>query len=124
MTHPSMPRPIPAAQLASELNEMLVRAGIDPKKATIAFTADLDAEHRRNPRRYAAVMIDRPAFMFAKQTLWLPPAQRRGLLAHEVGHVLTPGGTENDADRAAHRVLGIQIGYDHRWPGKGLQTAL
>lgn len=124
MTYPVLAQPISSAQLAAELNEMLVRAGIDPNKATIQFSAALDAEHRRNPRRYAAVTPNGPAFQFAEQTLWLPTAQRRGLLAHEVGHVLTPGGTEADADRAAADVLGIRIGYDPRWPGKGLQTAL
>lgn len=119
-----MPQPISPSQLAAELRDLLITAGIDPHQATIEFSPALDAEHRRNARRYAAVMLSGPTFSFAEQTLWLPPAQRRGLLAHEVGHVLTPGGTEADADRAAADVLGIRIGYDRRWPGKGLQTAI
>ena len=121
---PSLSKPIPMARLAAELRDLLVVAGIDPHRATIEFSPALDAEHRHNPRRYACVNTSRPAFSFARATLWLPQAQRRGLLAHEVGHVLVPNGTEADADRAAYRVLGIRIGYDRRWPGKGLQTAL
>ena len=31
--------------------------------------------------------------------------------------------TEPGADKAALDRLGIQIDYDHRWPGKGLQVA-
>lgn len=124
MTHPTLQRPIHYTRLASELGSLLVRAGIDPERATIEFAPRLDAEHARNPRRYAEVDIELPAFRFATATLWLPGPQRLGLLAHEVGHVLAPGGTEADADRAARRVLGVRIGYDPRWPGKGLQTAI
>jgi hypothetical protein len=118
-----MSRPISKAQLANELGQMLRRAGLDPGTATIEFPDRLDAEHAQNPRRYAEVLVGKRAFRFARATLWLPQAQRRGLLAHEVGHVLTPGGTELDADMAAWEHLGVKITYDRRWPGKGLQTA-
>jgi hypothetical protein len=61
---------------------------------------------------------------FAGAMRELPPEHRLGLYAHEVGHLLFPSGGEADADIAAYGLLGVHIGYDHRWPGKGLQVAI
>lgn len=78
--------------------------------------------HERDPRSYAqVVMKGAPHVELAPQAVWLPDPQRRALLAHEVGHRLRPG-SEQDADDAAAEVLGVQIDYDPRWPGKGLQV--
>lgn len=63
-------------------------------------------------------------FELAPQAVWLPDRHRRALLAHEVGHVLDPDGGEDDADAAAECHTGVKIGYDRRWPGKGLQVAM
>jgi hypothetical protein len=60
---------------------------------------------------------------FAQAVVELSPAHRLGLYAHETGHLLDPQGGEDEADAAALRVLGVQVRYDHRWPGKGLQFA-
>lgn len=94
----------------------------------VALDDSVTMEHERNHRRYAQVtaLDDPPLFEFADQTLLLPWPHRLGLYAHEVGHVLDPSTekTEPGADAAALRELGIQIGYDRRWPGKGLQVAL
>jgi DNA-binding MarR family transcriptional regulator len=87
----------------------------------VMLTEQLTQLHCKNSRRYAQVIPNRLQFEFALQTLWLPAAHRGGLIAHEIGHVLAPEGSEDDADRAAHKVLGIKITYDKRWPGKGLQ---
>lgn len=88
---------------------------------TVLLTEQLTQLHCKNARRYAQVIPNRLQFEFALQTLWLPAAHRGGLIAHEIGHVLCPEGSEEDADRAAHRILGIKVTYDKRWPGKGLQ---
>lgn len=122
---PALERPIPFDQMFAELGWVCDMGGIDD------FDLQLDpgvtAEHERNPRRYAQVtaLDNPPLFEFAEQTLVLPWRHRLGLYAHEVGHVLDPdpAKTEPGADQTALRELGIQIGYDRRWPGKGLQVA-
>jgi hypothetical protein len=61
-------------------------------------------------------------FQLAPQSVYLPMRNRHALFAHEVGHALDPEGGEDDADRAALKGTGVRIGYDDRWPGKGLQV--
>jgi hypothetical protein len=120
--HPHLKRPVSRKKLRQELSQLCRRAGI---KGTLEWPESLGRTHERNWRRYAQVATHTrpPAFELAPQTRWLDAAHRRGLLAHEVGHVLDPYGSEDDADQAAFESLGIRIGYDHRWPGKGLQVA-
>jgi hypothetical protein len=120
--HPAV-RPVSASILSADLSRMLEQAGFVPEEATAVRHAPLDQEHARNPRRYAQVVPNDLLFEFSQAILWLPREHRIGLLAHEVGHCLDPLGGEDGADEAALRVLGIKIGYDPRWPGKGLQTA-
>lgn len=125
-SYPVVSRPISEAQLLRELGGMLSRAGLDGDggpAATAWFWDPLDAEHEENPRRYAQVIPSERRFEFARAVLWLRPEHREGLLAHEVGHVLDPEADEDGADAAARRVIGVDIGYDNRWPGKGLQIA-
>lgn len=123
--YPVLDRPIPEQQLVDELGELLERGGVlrSGPTASVWLWNPLDVEHAKNPRRYAQVIPDERRFEFARATLYLPACHRLGLLAHEVGHVLDPIGGEDDADAAAARHLGVQIGYDRRWPGKGLQVA-
>ncbi len=125
--HPQLLSPISADQFAGEFVALARRAGIGDTCA-IDLSDRMAGVHRRDARRYAEVESDGLHFYFAPQTLWLPASNRRGLIAHELGHVLCRdlpgGGTEASADRAARVVLGVEIGYDHRWPGKGLQRAL
>lgn len=87
----------------------------------------LDREHLRKRRRYAQCIPPKLRFEFAEATLGLDAAHRRGVVAHEVGHVveyLMRGNTsERGADRTAKQTLGVEIGYDKSWPGKGLQVA-
>lgn len=120
--HPAE-RPVSTKILGVDLTRMLEQAGIDSARATAVRYVPLDEEHARNPRRYAQVIPDQLRFEFSQAILWLPREHRIGLLAHEVGHCLDPSGGEDGADDAAMRVLGIKIGYDPRWPGKGLQVA-
>lgn len=125
-SYPVLRQPISEAQLLRELDSMLERAGLagdGGPAATAWFWGPLDAEHEENPRRYAQVIPQQRRFEFARAILWLPPEHREGLLAHEVGHVLDPEADEDGADAAARRVTGVDIGYDRRWPGKGLQVA-
>lgn len=124
--HPQLGRPIARERLAEEFTALARKAGIADTCA-IDISEHMRSVHSRNARRYAEVDPDGLHFYFAPQTLWLPPENRRGLIAHELGHVLCRdlpgGGSEDDADQAAWRVLGVGISYDGRWPGKGLQTA-
>jgi hypothetical protein len=123
---PELARPIGFDQMFSELGWVCDLGGIDD--FDLVLEPSVTAEHERNPRRYAQVTAhdNPPLFEFADQTLRLPWRNRLGLYAHEVGHVLDPDPrkTEPGADATALRRLGIRVGYDKRWPGKGLQVAL
>lgn len=116
---------MPRQQVERELAELYHQAGFRGAPL-VKWTDGLARTHRSNTRRYAQVLLHDalpPIFQLAPQTVWLPAPNRRALLAHEVGHALDPNGGEDDADAAAGRHLGVRIGYDHRWPGKGLQVA-
>ncbi len=119
--------PISQAQLANEVEELLRLAGLindGGPEYSVWIGGSLDNVHDQDPRRYGQVITDTRTFEFATATLQLPYCHRLGLFAHEVGHVLVPSAGEDRADRASAEVLGIRIGYDRRWPGKGLQFAL
>lgn len=123
---PRLRRPISAEQLDAELAEVCRAAGVE--RYRWRFWAPLDAEHARNPRRYAQMFRTEDGgvvFEFAREIAHLPYPWRLGLYAHEVGHALCDGTeTEDEADAAAERALGLKIVYDGRWPGKGLQRAV
>lgn len=123
--HPHLPTPLPRRVLEEELHALHEQAGLGTE-ADVAWPRSLARTHRRNARRYAQVApVPRPAhFELAEQARYLPDPHRRGLLAHEIGHVLAPYAGENGADAAALAHLGIEVGYDHRWPGRGLQVAV
>ena len=123
---PQLQRPISFDRLYNELAKVCDMGGIGD--FDLALDPGVTAEHEKNARRYAQVAAfdDPPIFEFAEQTLLLPWRWRMGLYAHEVGHVLDPdpNKTEPGADVTALSELGIRVGYDRRWPGKGLQVAL
>lgn len=112
-------------QLVTEVREMCARGDIDPSSVTVAFPAALEREHAQNARRYAQIDLEARRFEFASATLELDARHREGLVAHEVGHLISyergEKSTEADADAAAREVLGVTIDYDTAWPGKGLQ---
>lgn len=119
--------PIPPEQLVEELENVMGRAGLltdGGVPAQVWLWDPLDEEHARNPRRYGQVIPAWRRFEFARATLQLPYCYRLGLLAHEVGHVLDPNASEAETDRVAAEVLGVKIGYDRRWPDKGMQVAI
>ena len=137
--HPALRSPISEAAFMREFHRIYDRAvygaifrGRRPELATvedIKLSRSLGREHERNARRYGAtVMMDEGViFEFAPQILWLPKRNRRGVIAHEIGHALLyhkSNHSEDEADQAAYWALGgLTINYDLRWPGKGLQTA-
>jgi hypothetical protein len=109
-------------QFADEFAELAYTAGIR-QRCGLDFPNYMAERNDADPRAFAEVDVEALHFFFAPQILDLPRAHRRGLIMHELGHVLTPGGSEQDADRAAEAVFGVKIKYDCRWPGKGLQRA-
>ena len=122
--HPHLKKPVPRAQVRRELEGLYRKAGLSGP-VELDWPEKLGDTHDRNTRRYAQVAPFQhpPAFELAPQTAYLPDPNRRALLAHEVGHVLVPHGSEDQADAAAFRGTGVKIGYDPRWRGKGLQVA-
>lgn len=128
MLAPKAGRRATKAQLLALLKRLLRQAGFDPTKATLRMPAELDRIHANNRRRYAQMSPATMVFEFAHATLDLDDRHRLGLVAHEVGHLIAivrwGDRSEEAADRAAKSVLGITIGYDRSWPGKGLQYAL
>ena len=130
-THPMLAEPVPRGRVIGELYDLYYRTGL-PGDPELSWPNSMAKTHARDSRRYAQVFIGagpsangqgRPRVELAEQVRWLPRQHRRGLLAHEIGHALAPDGTEDDADEAALEATGVRIGYDHRWPGKGLQVA-
>jgi hypothetical protein len=119
--HPTLPKAILRQAFLKELQRFAAVAGIP--SYSVGFPPSLSKTHESEPRRYAQVTPTTAAFEFASQILWLPKAHRVGLIAHEIGHVFTPGGSEDDADQAAAHLFGFTIEYDPRWHGKGLQKA-
>lgn len=127
MARPQLDEPISFEQLVDELAECVERSPMEGAWEVV-IDDELTEEHLRNPRRYAAVTAHAPVpcFAFAEQVLLLPYSHRLGLYAHEIGHVLDPDPkkTEDGADLHGMLALDLLIVYDHRWPGKGLQTAV
>lgn len=115
------------AELLRMLKRLVEVAGFDPSKVKMEFWGPLDREHERDCRRYAQMYAHNYRFQFARAILKLPAKHRLGLVAHEVGHLVAirrhGDMSEDGADLEARRVLGVTIGYDMAWPGKGLQYA-
>lgn len=111
-------------EFADEFADLAHQAGIEDTCA-LEFPEYMYERHERSPRSFAEVDPHGLYFAFAPQVLELDWAHRRGLIMHELGHVLCrdlpDGGNERDADKAAERVFGERIIYDSAWPGKGLQ---
>lgn len=122
--HPELATPIDKQLFRAELGAILLAAGLSEeeiKGVTLEFPRELEERHKIDPRAYAEIGPEHLLFRFAPQALALPEENRLGLICHEVGHLLDPPATENGADRAVERQLGVRILYDPRWPGKGLQ---
>jgi hypothetical protein len=111
-------------QFADEFSDLAYQAGIEDTCA-LEFPEYMSERNERSPRSFAEVAPFELHFCFAPQVLELPWQHRRGLIMHELGHVLCRdlpgGGTERDADQAAERAFRERIIYDQSWPGKGLQ---
>lgn len=130
--HPRVRYPRSRDEIHDQLHAYREQAGL-PGHVSASWPSSLSRLHETNSRRYAQVYFpggERVAgsgearYEFAEQARWLPARNLRGLVAHEVGHELAGAyGSEEEADAAAERALGVKIGYDRRWPGKGLQRA-
>ncbi len=121
------PAKITKTQLLRDLRRLVDMAGFDGSKVILVFWKPLDREHARDCRRYAQMTAHNMRFEFARAILSLPAKHRLGLLAHEVGHLIAIRNhgdmSEDGADLWSRKDLGITIGYDMAWPGKGLQYA-
>jgi hypothetical protein len=129
--HPRVRFPRPRSEVYDQLRRLREEAGL-PGRPALSWPSSLSRLHETSPRRYAQLYFPGgeiagagdPRYELAEQARWLPARNLRGVLAHEVGHELAgPHGSEAEADAAAEEALGLDITYDRRWPGKGLQRA-
>lgn len=65
-------------------------------------------------RDYAYYDLDNDTVVVSRRILALPIENIVGLIRHELGHVVDPYGTEQEADDAAEIVGGEPIRYDAR----------
>ena len=116
-----MRRPISESQLRAEFIDLARRMprGV---RVQLWFDPELSRTHARNSRRYAEQQGDR--IFVAREIMFIPKAQRSGLLCHELGHLALRGQkhTERDADEAAEALLGVRIRYSKKWRGRGVQS--
>lgn len=73
--------------------------------------ADIDNERKKSRRAFMHVGHKPDLICSTLATLPLDDNYQCGLFFHEFGHVLTPGGTEQDADRVIFEMYGITILY-------------
>jgi len=111
---------ITRAQLRSELDELLKRAGISPKTVKMTFSAVLDHQHKHNRRTYARLSLNKRHIEVARAILRLDAPHRLGILAHEVGHLYCDATigrkhTEPQTDRCAKESTGVLISYDRSY---------
>lgn len=116
------PTPISWKRLRREIDAVAAVGDVD--YGGVVHHAPLDAENAKNPRRFAQVRVDDRVVEVADRIRWLPAGHRLGIYAHELGHILDSTGTEMGADRCAFHDIAVVVGYDDRWPGKGLQYAV
>jgi len=83
-----------------------------------------DEEHAHSQRQYAHV-FHRQCICVADAFFDLPRRHQRGLMAHELGHLLQGDRrhSEADADHAVHQMLGIKVRYRDSRYGRRLQYA-
>jgi hypothetical protein len=98
---------------------------IVPQHWHVRYCARADAEHKAAQRQYAHVHHRPHTICVAQAFDALPEPYQRGLLAHEVGHLLLGEGPHSEAaaDAAVRKALGVRVRYkDTRW-GERLQYA-
>lgn len=124
-------RPISVERLRREFASVWARGGV-PGRPAVLLSRAVDAAHEANERRFAECevlpTIREPKMVayFSKEVLRLPAPLRLGLIGHECGHLYLllwhrARHSEDDADDASSDVFGVDVSYDRRWPGKGLQ---
>lgn len=83
----------------------------------------IERERKTNKLRFAHV-AHKPSLLCCSSDVWKQPtARRRGLIAHEIGHMLLMkkgnyDHAEHEADQEVKKVLGLTVKYDR----KGLQN--
>lgn len=85
-----------------------------------------DREHARRRRAYAHTFHRAGVICVARVFFALPTEHQRGILAHELGHMMLANRarhTERDADLAASAYLGVRVRYRNTVWGNRLQWA-
>jgi len=103
-------------------NRLLKRKNTADLDVYISPCKLIDRERKTNKSRFAHVN-HKPDLLCCTSDFWKQtPSRRRGLIAHEFGHMLlikkgNVNHTEHEADLEVKRVLGLKVKYDK----KGIQ---
>ena len=82
----------------------------------------VERDHKKSLRSYAHFGHKKNTICISREIYKLPLNHLIALIAHEVGHALAEGGTEEEANAAAKGYFGIPIRYIPRTPwGNRLQ---
>ena len=72
-----------------------------------------DKKTKEQKRSYAHTYHKSDVICISRDFFKLPMKHQRGILYHEIGHILTPGGDEHDADKFMFDNFKIEIKYDN-----------
>jgi len=103
-------------------NRLMAKRNVPALDVYISPCKFIDRERKTNKSRFAHVN-HKPDLLCCTTEFWKQPtSRRRGLIAHELGHMLlikkgNVNHTEHEADLEVKRALGLSIKYDK----KGIQ---
>ena len=109
-----------ALRLSAITTNYSVRAldhGIDLGEVEVSRCPIADREHRKSPRQFMHVGHHPQVICYARAVGSLPEHHVRGLIAHELGHLVaerlgwTQRNEEYAANIAAERILGVKVVY-------------
>lgn len=96
---------------------------MNKKMITVRRCEIADKDHKHSLRQYAHTYHHNNVICIARAWMDLPIDNQMGILAHEIGHLISGVGdhTELEADKVANKFFGIHIRYKGSEYGEHLQ---